>query len=245
MIDAIHSKAVRSVVLPFVLAVVLACLLPMTAEARQLCPGFRAPTVIVDLDQAPVSHDFSAGIAQLTERVNADPNSAGAYSDAFYGLSVADVQYRLRVTTVHGSLFDGTVCVAASAIHVGFGYKERRLHVAAELPEGSCIHREILAHEMQHVAQDEHLLRHFVPDLRRRVQALASRLTPERAGSRAKANRALVGKIEAVLKDAQADLLRLRRVVHGHIDSDAEYRRLGQVCDRELVRYARGPVLQP
>ena len=134
----------------------------------------------------------------------------------------------------------GDVCGAPTTLSVTFGFQERRLYVARELPRESCIHGEVLKHEMKHIAVDEALLKEFIPHIQRRLDAVVERIGAVRRRTQKQAMAAIRQPIDAALKQAMQDFTRERDRRQKQVDSAEEYTRVSRSCGGELARYLPG-----
>ncbi len=131
---------------------------------------------------------------------------------------------------------DGARCV---------GYKDGEItltlgstiHVAREIPEDSCLYREVLAHEHKHRALGRELTAAFGRDLEAAIAAalveepyveIAEAATPWRLAEE---------RLQAIIDSAYAVFIRNHSRRQLAIDSNAEYRRVDSVCPGETERY--------
>lgn len=99
----------------------------------------------------------------------------------FYMQGLTDVTYATapRFTTESYELSDGRWCTVLTHVSVEFGLgAAASVHIAREIPEGSCRYASVLAHEMQHVAISQRTVANASDDLKTRLEAEAHRLSP-------------------------------------------------------------------
>ena len=220
-------------------AVVLSVPDPAAAQTNG-CPAFDRPSVRVDFQMAPLGRDDTRSTTELTRMPGRAPGPAGAAGGNVLGLAHAKygVDWKSRMTFVQTR--DGSVCAALKTIDVVFSIAERIVFVASELPRGTCIHGEVLAHEMKHVATDEALLREFGAVLRQRVENIATRQGPVRARSMEQADHALRRPVQATVNELSRMFTRERDRRQAKVDTIAEYKRVSASCGGELSRYIKG-----
>ncbi|HYH19177.1 MAG TPA: hypothetical protein VD995_11225 [Azospirillum sp.] len=212
----------------------------LAAAQSNGCPAFDRPTVQVDFQAAPLGRDDTRSTAQLAGLPGRAPGPAGASGGNILGLAHAKYGEQSQLGAVFQPQRDGSVCAAVSSVKVTFGFIERVVYVARELPRGSCIHGEVLAHEMKHVATDEALLKEFQPEIRRRIETAAARLGTVRARSQQQAVQALRRPLDAALKGLLQEFSRNRDDRQARVDTIQEYQRVSRSCGGELGKYIKG-----
>ncbi len=222
--------------LPLCLAAGL--LLPAPAAAQSAaCPRFAPAKVSLELELAPLRRDFNRSMSQLAAMPGRAPGPAGAAQGHILGLASAKYGERSQVGLLFQPMADGTVCAAVQSLVVDFGFNERIIYVARELPSDSCIHREVLNHEMMHVAADERLLREFTPVARRRLEAALAQARPVRARSQEQAVSAVRRSLDSAMRQVMAEFGRERDRRQARLDTVAEYERVSRSCKGEVNQY--------
>jgi len=233
--------ALRTVlfVVPLALGAVLAS--PRPAQAQGLgCPAFDRPVLKLEPQMAAIRRDFSKTVQQLQAMPDHATGPAGAEHGRILGLAQAVVGERWQVSTKVSRKFGAQgVCASLSVLTVTFGYHERNVFVAKELPQGTCIHREVMQHEMKHVAVDEALLKEFMPVLKRRLETVLSRQGSVRAPTQEQAVATLSKPVEAALKDLRQEFMKEREKRQAKVDTLEEYRRVSSSCNGELRNYLK------
>ncbi|HEY0835696.1 MAG TPA: hypothetical protein VGE72_17470 [Azospirillum sp.] len=234
-----HAHVSFSMAAALVAAVVLSGSRPAAAQSNG-CPAFDRPTVQISFQVAPLGRDDTRSVTQLAGLPGRAPGPAGASGGNILGLAHAKYGEQSQLGALFQAQRDGAVCAALSSVKVTFGFIERVVYVARELPRGSCIHAEVLAHEMKHVATDEALLKEFEPIIRSRLETVAARQGTVRARSNQQAVQALRRPLDAALKDLLQDFSRERDRRQAKVDTIQEYQRVSRSCDGELSRYIKG-----
>lgn len=213
------------------------CAAPAAASER--CPRLAPPTVTIKREQAPLVYDFAEKSPQLTVRLRKNDTAAGSPNESAYGLAHVRLSYDYQYSFSYVTASDGAVCAGVTSVEGSFGFSERRVFIAGELPAGTCIHREVMGHEMQHVAVDDRLLDEVMPSLRRRIADTVNRIGMVRARSLEAAKQTLRGHIDGTFKAAYDEFWGRRKRAQAQVDTQAEYRRIGRSCNGEMQRYAR------
>lgn len=207
------------------------------AQQGASCPRFGPAEVNVQFQVAKLQRDYTRPLAQLAAMPGRAPGPAGASHGHIMGLAHAKYGEQSQLGALFQPMGDGTVCGAAKTLNVTFGFQERIVFIARELPQGSCIHGEVLAHEMKHIVVDEQLLREFGPTIRRRLESALSQARPVRARSQEQALNAIRRPIEATMRQMMQEFGRERERRQAKVDTVAEYERVSRSCNGEINRY--------
>lgn len=201
------------------------------------CPVDEVPSIRVTFIAEGTAFDRARTVADLShlmfddERhwIDEDGTAMGVTEQFF------DIDHRgIGFTEVEGR--DGARCV---------GYKDGEImltlgatiHVAREIPEESCLYREVLAHEHKHRALGLELTAAFGRDLEATIAAalleapyveLADAATPWRVAEE---------RLQAIIDSAYAVFMRNHSRRQLAIDSNAEYRRVDLACPGETEKY--------
>ncbi|MBP2297998.1 hypothetical protein [Azospirillum picis] len=205
------------------------------------CGQFPAPQLTIDSTLAPVQRDDGLTIAQLTRLPGRGPGPVGTSTGHVLGLTLARYGEQSQVSALFKALGDGTYCAAPSAVAVTFGFQQRIVHVAREIPGASCLHGEVLAHEMRHVAVDETLLRDMLPQIRSRLTDVVGRMQPVRSRSQNQAMAAIRRPLETEMRRIMRDFGQERDRRQAQVDSVEEYERVSRVCNGEARNYLPKP----
>lgn len=227
-----------------VLAAVLVVLIGAPSAFAQgravACPAFKPPSIELDTQQAPVSHDFGKPLAAL-ERLQGNRRTIhGGKGSHVLGLAHARLVSRVQFTVSIARLPDGTFCAAPATVRASFGFSESRVLVARELPRGSCIHGEVLAHEMRHVEVDRALLQEYTPKIRAALEETIERIGSVRDRNEKAILAMIKNRIESGMKASFRQFEAAREQRQEQVDTPAEYDRVSRSCGGELGRVLRG-----
>lgn len=227
----------QALCLSLVAGAVLSGARPAAAQSGPACPRFGPIEVKVEFEVAPLKRDNNRSLSQLAAIPGRAPGPAGASHGHILGLTHARYGEQSQLGALFQPMADGTYCGAAKSLTVTFGFQERIVYVARELPQGTCIHAEVLNHEMKHVATDEGLLREFGPTVRRRLEAALSQQRPVRARTREQAMSAVRRPVDATLRQLMQEFGAERERRQARVDTAAEYERVTKSCNGEVMRY--------
>lgn len=210
------------------------------AAAVDACPASGKVDLLVETLDTPVKHLYDRNTGQLTAMPGRGHGPQGTLKSAVLGLSSVRFGFISEIGAVFSLGPNATVCGRITLLKVAFGYQERTVLVARELPRGSCIHNEVLAHEMKHVAVDDAMLAEYVAVVRQRLEGLTARLGPVVSRSQNHAMTVMRGQVDRELESLNRDFSRERDRRQMLIDTLEEYRRVSDACDGEAVKYLKG-----
>ena len=210
------------------------------ATAAEACPLVGRVDLLVEQVDRPVHHVYDRSAAQLTAMPGRGHGPEGTLKSVVLGLSTVRFGFISEIGAVFTLGPNATVCGRVSLLKASFGYQERTVLVARELPHGSCIHGEVLAHEMRHVAADDAMLNEFMPVIRQRLEALVGRIGPVVSRSQNHAMTVMRGQIDRELEALNREFTRERDRRQMQIDTLEEYRRVSTACEGEVGKYIKG-----
>jgi hypothetical protein len=182
---------------PIVLLVIV-LFAPPPAAAQ--CGEPAMPRITVRIDAAPVRQDRSLSLAELSKMPSASRQAGMEAYDRTLGLTEADIGAKAAIDLVTVEDGSGGYCTRARSALITLEWNTV-VHIASQIPPGSCIDQVVTAHEQKHVAIDQQLIpiarqaieialtaviRHSVPG---RTVAESQRNLQDRA--RAKVNQAI------------------------------------------------------
>ncbi len=198
----------------------------MTAAEAGVCPAARqAPAVTVTALLPPPPETHTASYRELTSKLN---RALRPDSDAL-GLSSSLLGENPRSSfrmVPHG----GQDCYYLAALEVQFGYVERLVQVAREVPEESCLYREILGHERKHVAVDDAVVRDSLPYVEAEVRRFAAGFGPVQAPDRETVDQLLDAALEKAMRPILDHVSALENAAQDKVDTPAEYARVENAC---------------
>jgi hypothetical protein len=201
------------------------------AQAAGGCPPADPRLRLSVVDPEPVvGHEL--GIDALHDE-SGQPRSGTLHH---LGLTTSRVEWQSEIETRYRSTAAG-VCAVPSRVALILVQTEHLLRIARELPEGSCLYREVLAHERRHVVVNRRTLRVVAERARGAAEAWAVR-AEGRGATLDEAMASLQQGLRRALEPSLAAMRKAREAGHRGIDTVAEYQRLARVCpgDQRLLR---------
>lgn len=208
-----------------------------SAWAAPVCERNQEPKITVDSRASPPEHDYTKSVVELGGISRDKGTAARGRPGKILGLATVRYGNGENAKLMVARQNDGSLCVAPSEIHITLALEERRVYVARELPEGTCIHGEVLAHELRHVQTDERLLAEFLPRVEPRVRGELRRIGTYRASSQEEAWARLNAVMKPLMQSLMRDFGAERSARQARIDTLLEYRRVSVSCNGELAKY--------
>jgi hypothetical protein len=208
----------------FVLAALLFATVPTTVLAQE-CPS-RPFTLKVNIQAPKETLDRSKDSRSLSAMLS-DSSLPGYVTQ---GLTRVDYSAGYSSEYLSRQRRDGTWCSTVNAVTVDFGFRTPpQIYVASELTEGSCIYREVMKHEYQHLRIAKDTLeagRKWI------TKALKEELSKDGAISNTSdaANAMIERRINGIVNKITAGLYQTARFKNLALDTPENYARLGKLC---------------
>ena len=191
-------------------------------------------------EQDEPRYEFNRSIADMREIARKDAVAVHSHGDAIpLGLASRRLGYGYTITTEILRLPSGTYCASLRDVNVTLAYSNSAIYVAREIPYGSCVHDEVLAHERQHIEIDRQLMLDMRDDINTNLQRVVNSIGQIRAGSQSAAVDGLKRRIDSGLVNVYEIYAQERADRQQSFDSPEEYRRIGQVCGGAAAKYIR------
>jgi len=210
----------------------------LPAPARAACDGAQAPAITVRIDRPPVQEDRSIGLMAMDQMPNDSKRPGMEAYDHTLGLTeteIRDSKVHLELDTTNEGA--GVYCSRLRSADYAMTWRTI-VHIVAEIRPGSCLEREVVAHEQGHVHIDETL----IPVARRAIEiALTSVAEQGVTGSSVQeSQQRFQEQATAAVRDALTIFTVVRRRQQLAHDTKEEYDRLSEACGpMEYLRLLR------
>lgn len=191
------------------------------------CEQRLAPSQItVIVDTPAVEYDYSKTTQELSRKKNPGKNGTT--------LGLTAVREEVVLNSSFRSLQDpsGRTCMRPG-FSVTIKLNPQRVYVAREFYKGTCAFKEVLAHEMRHVAANQS---HSERVARAFEQEMRSAFGNDIYYSTGPQGDALVAAVRSSWLLHLQDELKKSELLHAEIDTPTEYARMGTLCDGEVVK---------
>lgn len=199
------------------------------------CPTDGIPVEVhLTMKQAPAQQDRQLGIRQLQAISQSDDNTLGETLDREHvplGITQTKATFssNIRVKTI--TFPDKTVCASLTSLDAIFQFSDVKIHIANELPQGSCIENEVIGHENKHVAADNLLIHVWQQRLLNDMKNIANSVGVRRVENSESAADELEKYIQPHLSKRIQSLMEERKQAQANVDTPAEYARVSASCN--------------
>lgn len=214
--------------LPLALSAVL---LPSAAWAAK-CQPAQPAAVVVEVVEAPLQTDRSLTIPALSKITRGPPLPGLSGYDHALGLTETQLQASAQ-GEFEGEIRDGTVCATAVKVTVTMNWRIL-VRLAAEIPPGSCIEREVTRHEQRHVD----LSRAFMPVARKQLADAVTKAAARgvTGASFDGARKALWARITAEINRVDGKNYAALKAKQQALDTPEEYDALPKTCGQDALQ---------
>ena len=125
-----------------------------------------------------------------------------------------------------------TTCFTVSKIKYEIQYSPK-VYIASDFMTQGCSYSVVLMHEKRHVQTDVRTITDFIPDMRRKIQAIGEKLQPQGPYPDAavpEAQQRFLREVHESLMPVWMELVALRRQRQAAIDTEENYRRDTATC---------------
>ena len=210
----------------------LVCFAPFAAAAD--CDAIVHPEITVQTEEGPVREDRSLPLAELSKIPSASRRAGMEAYDRTLGLTEADIGAKANIELLTVEQPGGGYCTTARSAAIVLKWNTV-VHIAAQIPPGSCIDKVVSGHEQKHVAID----RELVPIARQAIElALTSVIRHGMEGnSVADSQQKLQVEARAAINDAIDIFAVVRTRRQLALDNKDEYDRVPRSCG--ILEYMR------
>jgi hypothetical protein len=221
-------------VLAAALVPLLLAALAWPAPAAAACPP-RAARVRVAVVERPLLIEHRQSITALHAEAGERRLGRGQH----LALTTSRVEWHSELNAHVSRLAQPreALCAVPAEVVLTLVEAEHRISIANDIPAGSCLYREVLAHERRHAAVNRRSLAVAASRARADASAWAARARAQAADADAALARLQAG-LKRAIAPSLAAMRQARAAAHAQIDTGAEYRRLATVCGDDQRRLA-------
>lgn len=191
-----------------------------------ICPRGALPIVHVAVAHSEPLRDDSLSLDQLSGLDEA------AFGKVALGATVSRFANPTQVAAIAAPALGAGFCAYLTRVDMVLKFSPRTVHVAREFHNEPCIHAEVLAHELRHVALDDKMLDEEGSALAAELPSQLGMIGAVWGATREAAKTALNDRIVAIENRNSERFTLRRRLAHAQqIDTPAESRHVQQMCD--------------
>lgn len=195
------------------------------------CNDYQAPTVVVNSPSQPTVIDRQKGVADLTTLMG---QHASLEHAGFVTLGVTSVDYKTTLSAsikIEKSRF-GNWCAYPMNVVVNHGFsKPVMVHIAKELPNGSCKYRTTLEHEMRHVKYHEEGVWRASLEINKAINSSSASSFPVNGNSKEEVSNAVNRRISEIVEGAVKRVASSVRAKNDAMDTPEAYRAFSALCN--------------
>jgi hypothetical protein len=220
-----------------------AAALPGPVLAQGTCPAPRPAQPRIEILNPEPLVDGTQSMAWLSDRLrrNARGWQRDPRLDRFIhamGLTTTEWGTDISVAGLAGPR-GGRQCFVATELRVRFGLHAHLVFIAREIPRGSCLWRDVHAHEMRHVGVNRESIRAAAALLVADVESLARQGVSTDGPTVEAAQQQALERIRAAVRRAEQTFDQRSARGHASIDTPEEYERASRACGGEAQRVLR------
>jgi len=220
-----------------------AILLPSPVLAQDVCPAPRPAQFHIQILNPEPLVDGTQSIAWISDRLrrNARGWQRDPRLDRFIhamGLTLVQWGTDIAVSGIAGPR-QGRQCFVATELYVRFGLQAHLVFIAREIPRGSCLWRDVYAHEMRHVGVNRESIRAAAALLTTTVETLARQGISTEGPTVAAAQQQALERLRAAVRRAETYFEQRSTRGHASIDTPEEYERTSRACGGEAQHLLR------
>lgn len=204
-------------------------MVPARAQG-EVCAGAAPPSVKVNALLAPVEFDLEKTISELTRLSSDAADNTGNHGGAALSFYEAKTGVRSSVKAGGRNIPTGGVCVVVRAINVHFGITERRILLAREILDSTCVRDFVTAHEQRRATVDDAVLRLYVVQLQETLALELSGGLAIKATTSGEAMELLKRILDARLQQAVEEFFARREKAQQAMHDKDEENALEQAC---------------
>jgi len=221
-----------------------AALVPVPVFAQVACPAPRPARMTIEILNPEPLIDGTRSMRWLSDRLR--DNARGWPRDPRFdrfihamGLTVTKWGNEISIVGLV-SPRDGRQCFVATELHVRFGLHVHLVFIASDIPYGSCLWRDVYAHELRHVRVNREAIRAVAALLSADVETLARQGISTEGPTAEAAQQAALAHLHAAVRRAEQAFEQYAIRGHASIDTPEEYDRASRACGGEAQRILRG-----
>lgn len=193
----------------------------------------QAAVVEIDVSKPEVVFDHSRSKAELTRLASEEYGYGHGVGTIVFGLTTGVIRAQLSVQTLTRERSDGVYCVWPGQVVATVAFEGPiAVHVAREYPKGTCQHRAVLRHEMEHVEVYQASMRDYEKRLRKALErAIDKGKFPVTDRKRDKIDAEMRAYFQSAFRRAVAEAESERDRLNARVDTPEGYRRTRDLCD--------------
>ena len=208
------------------------------------CPEYEVPIVIITPKIDPVIVDYNKSVKELINLSDPEILDNGSLIPA--GLT----KFELKLDGYREAMFSiwrdtGETCAQITRYEFNMIIASPTIHIASEIPLGSCAYEAIMEHENRHIEAVHTMLNEVLPATEGYIRDFLAYQGIVRAWTKEEADRKLQEGIDNYFKGLNESLMGVSKKLQLEIDTPEEYKRLAEVCNGEASKIINKAIKKP
>lgn len=178
-------------------------------------------------------YDFTADIASIQGMAHDTRRSIR--ESLTLGLTRYEPMLEFRLPIKGVTFPDGLSCAYVTNAEVRIGYRNVTVYIAREIPRDSCGFDEIMAHEQKHIAVNRQVLHDYAPLIREKLHSYLKLNGVFRQQKADYALKLLHEKLQIIINDLSAQMMKDNEERQRQVDGLDEYRRITTSCNGQMA----------
>lgn len=212
------------------LAALLPAFLAPEGTRAATCPAAKSAKLSLKIQTGEVRLDHSRDLAGMRQVSNAFAGYTQGQWHIPLGLTVGELNVHYATRFSFRQALGGTYCVSLVSAEITVGDDEIDVYVSRDYAEGSCEYETVLAHELEHVAINQRVLKAYTDQISTAFARTARSRPSILVHRKSEAQAAYIRELELGLRPVLKVLAARRSTDNGKIDTQDNYRRLTAKC---------------
>jgi hypothetical protein len=226
----------RTALLALLALLIMSLTSPASAQdSLDNCDPYPDVPVYVTPTLADATFDYSTSIGALRAL---ETSTHHFYERLLLGVTTYTPDIRVENFPKSITMPNGISCVKIQKVEIAIDFKDVVVHVANEIPQGSCGFDEVVAHEQKHVAVNQALIQEYVPLIQQKLQEYLKLNGMLQEGNYGYAMTLLHDNMKAFVDQTLHEMSQQEQERQQLVDTDGEFLQMSRSCNGQLGRIA-------
>ncbi|MGB9152274.1 MAG: hypothetical protein WCD70_04210 [Alphaproteobacteria bacterium] len=204
-------------------------------DVAEMCDLFADVPVTITPMLEDATFDYSTSISGLHALETSTPHF---YERLLLGVTTYKPDISVISSPESITLADGSHCIKIASVEIKMVYKDVVVHVASEIPQGSCGFNLVVEHEQKHVNTNQQVIMDYIPVMQDKMHEYLKVFGRIHDPDYGHAMTVMHDKTKSYVGELLHDLSQEENNRQQQIDSDAEFQQLTRSCNGQLGQIA-------
>jgi len=204
-------------------------------DVAEMCDMFADVPVTITPTIEEASFDYSTSIGGLKALEASTPHF---YERLLLGVTTYKPEISINSAPESITLSDGSHCIKIASIEIKLTYKDVVVHVANEIPQGSCGFNEVVAHEQKHVNTNQQVVLDYIPVMQDKLHDYLKAAGRVHDPDYGHAMTVIHDKTKSYVQELLRSLAQEDQTRQQQIDSNDEFQQMARSCNGQLGQIA-------